>query len=157
MNTPIGVAALLSLGLIASGAHAIPDTREECRASASQDEIVSCIDRGLYDPCDDAGGNWGRAQCAWAHAQIAARRVKLAELEIARRLRQGRAEQVALKQFKDGQRGWEAYRDRHCKFTNQTVELAQFEGTSFLHVGFCYRRLTEQRASELEAILRGHE
>jgi uncharacterized protein YecT (DUF1311 family) len=157
MNTPIGIAVLLSLALIATGAHAVPETREECRASSSQQEIVTCIDRGLYDPCEDAGGNWGRAQCAWAHTEIATRRVKVAEQEVAKRLRRGRTEALALKQFKDGQKAWEAYRDKHCKFTNQTVELEQFNGTSFLHVGFCFRRLTEQRASELEAVLRVQE
>jgi uncharacterized protein YecT (DUF1311 family) len=157
MNAQIGLTALLSLSLMANGAHAIPETREECRASSSQQEIVTCIDRGLYDPCEDAGGNWGRAQCAWAHSEIATRRVKVAEQEIANRLQRGRAEQLAFKQFKDGQKAWEAYRDKHCKFTNQTVELEQFNGTSFLHVGFCFRRLTEQRASELEEVLRRHE
>lgn len=154
----VRVLALLYLGFVISSAcMAAPQSRDECRASQVQGEVVSCIERGLYDPCDDAGGGWGRAQCAWAWAEVADRRVMKAEREILSRLRSGKAERSVLSSFRQSQKDWHAYRDSHCNFTNATVELEQFTETSSSHSGFCRRRLTEQRALELEAIVAKHE
>jgi uncharacterized protein YecT (DUF1311 family) len=148
----------LLLGIVASGTcSAAPQNRDECRASQVQSEVVSCIERGLYDPCDDAGSGWGRAQCAWAWVEVADRRLMKAEREILSRLRIGKAELSASGRFRQAQKHWYAYRDSHCNFTDATVGLAQFKGTSFSHSGFCRRRLTEQRATELEAIATKHE
>jgi uncharacterized protein YecT (DUF1311 family) len=138
---------------ISSGCVAAPQSRDECRASQVQGDVVSCIERGLYDPCDDAGGGWGRSQCAWAWAEIADRRVMKAEHEILSRLRSGKADLSVFNRFRQSQKDWNAYRDSHCSFTNATVDLEQFTGTSSSHSGFCRRRLTEQRALELEAIV----
>lgn len=146
---------LLLLGIAISGTcSAVPQSREECRASRTQSDVVSCIERGLYDPCDDGGGGWGRAQCVWAWAEIADRRVTEAERQVLSRLRKGKADLSAtLTRFRQSQKDWRSYRDSHCGFTNAIVDLEQFNGTSFSTGGYCRRRLTEQRAEELEALV----
>lgn len=146
--------ALLLLGIAISGTClAVPKNRDECRASKVQSNVVSCIERGLYDPCDDAGGSWGRAQCGWAWAEIADRRVTEAEREILSRLRKGKAQIDVLRKFRQSQKDWRSYRDAHCSFMNSTVDLEKFKGGAFSHAGFCQRRVTEQRAEELETVI----
>ena len=146
---------LLLLGIALSGTcSAVPQNREECRAAQTQSDVVSCIERGLYDPCDDAGGSWGGAQCAWAWAEIADRRVTEAERQVLSHLRKGKADLSAtLSRFRQSQKDWRSYRDSHCGFTNAIVDREQFNETSFSHAGFCRRRLTEQRAEELETLV----
>jgi len=139
--------------LLTGQAAAAPATREECRASKQRSEIVDCIRAQLYDPCDDAGGSWGRAQCAWAHLEIADERVRKAEAEIRSRLQGSAAGKKSLPAFEQAAGKWREYRDIHCKFSNATVDLEVFETTTDQHGGFCLRRLTEQRAQELGAVL----
>lgn len=134
---------------------AAPQTADECRASTPQSEIVSCIGRGIYDPCDDAGGGFVKAQCAWAHLEIAQRRVNRAEREILDRLKRSRVPTTAppFKLFQRSQRAWRVFRDDHCRFTNFLGTIEQLDVTSSFDLGFCQRRLTEQRAAELEEAL----
>ena len=156
MNARVLAMALLAV-LLSGNCMAVPQTREDCRASQLQSEVVSCIERGLYDPCDDGGGSWGRAQCAWAWTEVAERRVAKAEREILARLGQSKATTPALAAFRRSQGIWRSYRDSHCRFADATVDLEQFNQTSASHSGFCQRRITEQRAAELEAIVARHE
>ena len=124
MNARVLAMALLAV-LLSGNCMAVPQTREDCRASQLQSEVVSCIERGLYDPCDDGGGSWGRAQCAWAWTEVAERRVAKAEREILARLGQSKATTPALAAFRRSQGIWRSYRDSHCRFADATVDLEQ--------------------------------
>lgn len=151
----------LQLTLFISGAIfcalSFAETRESCRASTDQEKIISCIEQRIYDPCDDAGGSWGRAQCAWAHAEIAERKIKRAEEEIRKRLGKSGAKQDVLARFTASQEHWRKFREAYCHFTNQADDLSQFSGGSFFHLGYCWRRLSEQRSEELATILQRDE
>ena len=150
MSTHVVLSLLLVT--VARSVSAAPASREECRASTQTEDVMHCIQAKLYDPCDDAGGKWGQSQCAWAHAEIAERRVKSAEQEIVRRLA-GARNQAVLAKYQSSQRHWRSYRETYCRFADATVDLQQFKGSSDSHLGYCWRRLTEQRATELEATL----
>jgi uncharacterized protein YecT (DUF1311 family) len=85
--------------------------------------------------------------------EIAERRVSKAESQIVSRLHGGKSELAALGKFRRSQNAWRICRKSHCDFANATVDLEDFNGRSFSDAGFCMRRVTEQRATELENIL----
>lgn len=149
---------IIALGLLClSVSTAVGATeREECRASKDNEKIIRCIELGIYDPCDDSGGKWGASKCAGAHTEIAERRIKKAEDKIELLLKDGDAGRAAYAQFQESQKIWLSFRDSYCRFTNAADDLKEFEG-QFLHLGYCWRRLTEQRADELEALLQHQE
>jgi uncharacterized protein YecT (DUF1311 family) len=37
---------------------------------------ADCIEAAIFDPCEDAGGTWGMAQCVWANLEVAERRIR---------------------------------------------------------------------------------
>jgi len=152
MDAPYALLLFVVAGLLAEPALAL-DTREQCRASQQQEEVIQCIQNGIYDPCDDAGGKWEQAQCAGAHTEIAERELAEAERVIESRLARGKAQRQALAKFRESQRLWRAYRDSYCRFTNAAFDLEQFNGSSYFHLGYCYWRLTEQRAKELQGLV----
>ncbi len=133
------------------------DERQECRkkmSTGSVSEIANCIERGVYDPCDDAGGSVGKSMCAWAHVEVAERKISKAEREILSKLIQVKADENVKSMFLSSQKTWRNFRDQYCEFTNKISDYeSTFRGTSDLYGGFCSRRLTEQRAKELEFIL----
>ncbi len=48
--------------------------RQSCRGTKNQETLIKCVNMKVYDPCEDAGGKWGKAQCGWIHAEIANRK-----------------------------------------------------------------------------------
>lgn len=126
--------------------------RQECRASKDQELIIQCINRKIYDPCEDSGGKWGAAQCGWAHAEIADRRIKEAEKQLITVIKSSKSHDESLKIFETSISAWNSYKDSHCRFTQAVDNLDNFS-SMHLHFAFCLRRLNEQRASELEDVL----
>ena len=130
------------------------DPRTECRDSWDTDHehFIQCVADGTYDPCDDAGGTWGKAQCAWAYNEIAERRITKSENRI-RKLLNG-DKHNALTDFEGAEKDWHAFRERYCRFTNTAEDLPSFpSANSDMDLGYCERRLAEKHADELELIL----
>lgn len=139
--------------------HASAETREACRDSWDKDHehFIQCVEEGAYDPCDDAGGSRGKAQCAWAYNEIAERKIAKAEQAIRGRLRIGPKQKQALAEFLRSQVLWRRSREAYCNFTNAVEDFESFDAISDFDLGFCKRRLAEQRAAELQLILRRSE
>jgi uncharacterized protein YecT (DUF1311 family) len=147
------VGIFIAMVMLLADSFAIANEREECRSSKDREKLIQCIERGVYDPCEDAGGKWGEAQCAGAHTDIAERRIKKAENELALILKSSDAGRSVYEKFQESQKIWLNFRESYCQFTNAADDLKQFGG-QFLHSGYCWRRLTEQRADELESVLK---
>jgi uncharacterized protein YecT (DUF1311 family) len=125
--------------------------REACRASTDTSVIADCIEAGVYDPCDDAGGTWGRSQCAYAHSLVAERRIDRA-LKALRDRGAAELEPSALERLASSQRSFEAYRNEFCAFKGAADDDPYpFAGEMF---GFCIQRMNQVRARELENMLR---
>lgn len=133
---------------------AYADEREDCRKKENTSEVADCIERGVYDPCDDAGGTWGRAQCAYAHTEVAERKIAKAEREIILRLEQAKADKRLKTNFLSVQKSWLEFRKSYCKFTNAINDYGDyFDSSTRTHYGFCILRLTKAHLKELEMIL----
>jgi hypothetical protein len=147
-----------SLSFILLGIFLIPiidsfaSDRQNCRGSKDQEFIISCIEKKIYDPCDDAGGKWGASQCGWAHAEIANRKIKKYESEIKEKIKQSKNHDKVLSLFENSTLAWEEYKKSHCDFTNTADDLDNFSSIH-LHMAFCIRRLNEQRVIELNNVL----
>jgi hypothetical protein len=138
---------------------------------------ADCIEAGIYDPCNDAGGRWGEAQCAWAHLEVAQRRIHRAESQLLELSQQSEeATQIAevLSSYRDR---WKTRSKEFCQKRNRIFleaqareyeaaqepdlnELAkepeppdESDGDDGEKLGFCLRRVTEERAQELERFL----
>lgn len=148
--------ALTTFLLLAFVLPAHADEREICRASQDEQKMVDCVEKGIYDPCDDASPGshgWITAQCAWAHAAVADRKIDKAEKQIIARLK-GTKALKALSEFQKSQRNWKVFSEQYCGFTNLAAEAGVFaDDPMLLSYGFCLRRHKEQRAVELEAYL----
>ncbi|GAB2877201.1 lysozyme inhibitor LprI family protein [Microbulbifer echini] len=125
--------------------------RQSCRASKDQEIIIKCIISNIYDPCEDAGGKWGAAQCGWAHNIIAERKIDSLNAEIIERLSATSNGSELIELFKSDSSAWRSYRDSHCALTNAMNGVENFNGY-VLHMAFCQRRLSEMRVTELEKI-----
>jgi len=147
-------ALTIALLLLSSSASAQDLTREYCRNKADENDMVRCIEQGVYDPCDDSSGSgsgWWTAQCAWAHLKIAEKRLAAAEQAIIGRLRTTSSEPpTAIAELKLAQERWRAFRDVYCRFANAVRDVEGLEGEV---LGYCIRRVTELRAKELEGLL----
>ena len=163
-------------------------TKEECRSGSNepydgtirfggQGEAINiqadCIEAGIYDPCEDALGTWGMAQCAWANMEVAERRIRRTERALPQ-LPGFDAKQVsdALASSSDQ---WRARRATYCrqrdiqhsKAQAQEIEAAKApdpgelvqeppdsgDGDEGEILGYCLRRITEERAQNLEYFL----
>jgi len=148
---------VLGAVLLFAAMSSLADERQECRQKRDVAEIADCIERGVYDPCDDAGGAWGRGMCGAAHIEVAERRVKKSTAAL---LELFGAWQLpgSPQKFLAAQEDWRHYRDKHC---SAPESLAQYfienpEETIFemdISVNSCILRLTENYASELEFTL----
>lgn len=140
-------------------------SREECRigfgdggkpvqGQAEATEVqADCIEAGIYDPCDDAGGKWGEAQCAWAHAQVAQRRIRRA----AERLVASARMSSLPSELKGSSERWEKARESYCGERNEryiayenSSENEETPPDDAEKFGFCFRRLAEERAEDFE-------
>jgi uncharacterized protein len=126
--------------------------RKSCRATKNQETLIKCVNMKIYDPCEDAGGSWGKAQCGWIHGEIANRRSQGLNSEIKERINKNSSNTKEILLFESSILSWESYRDKHCEFTNTANFLDNFNGTN-LSIAYCKRRLNEQRVVELEKIL----
>ncbi|WHI52945.1 lysozyme inhibitor LprI family protein [Microbulbifer sp. MLAF003] len=125
--------------------------RQSCRATKDQEILIKCIKLNIYDPCDDAGGKWGAAQCGWAHNIIAERRIDALDAEIIEKLSKAADGNELIERFKSTSAVWRSYRDSHCALINEMDGLENFSSYR-LHMAFCKRRLSEMRVIELEKI-----
>lgn len=144
-------------------------TRKDCREtqSANASEVIAdCIEAKIYDPCDDAGGTWGAAQCAYAHMEVAERRRRVAEkhlLELWGRTNEARDLRIILSKSNEQ---WIKARDKSCNARNLNYSKYEFEqkdvDISALVPppddaeiwGFCLRRLAEERADDMEYFIK---
>ena len=148
-------------------------TRFDCRSgdgpTGFKDQTIAiqvqadCIEAGLYDPCDDAGGKWGDAQCAWAHMDVANRRIARSERRLIELASAGYPQGRLSEDMASASARWVRARDEYCKERNELFAKApetqeDFDSrraageTDFGEaLGYCARRLAEERASALES------
>jgi len=150
-------------------------TREECRSGSDahfdgtirfdgQGDAIriqaDCIEAGIYDPCDDAGGTWGDAQCAWAHMEVAERRIQRAEKRLIAFSSQSKDTRELSEAFTRSRRRWEEAREKFCVERNRRYATSQSESGAESppddaeKLGYCSRRLAEERADDLEYFVR---
>ena len=132
----------------------VNEAREMCRESQDDGKIVECLEKGIYDPCDDASGvhSSTTARCVFAHTEVANRRIQKAEKKIAAQLKKS-GDKTGMKEFRNSQRKWRDYVKSYCEFAQHAVP----EASPFGSIGMCERRHNEQRADELEQFLASEE
>ncbi len=135
-------------------------TRRECRIgfeggmqTKNQDEAIQihadCIEADVYDPCDDAGGRWGNAQCAWAHLEVAKRRISKAESEI-RRILQGNDRAAGVSgALEQSAKRWKEKTDALCVDRNSRWPAEESTVQDAEPWGYCLKRVAADRADEL--------
>ena len=128
----------------------VNEAREMCRESQDDSKIIECLEKGIYDPCDDASGVHSSitARCGWAHTEVANRRIKKAEKTIIAQLKKF-GNGTGITEFRNSQRKWRDYVKSYCEFANHAAP----EVSPFGSVGMCERRHYEQRADELDEFL----
>lgn len=126
--------------------------RQNCRSAKNQEVLIQCVNKKVYDPCEDSGGSWGASQCGWIHTEIASRKIKDIEMKIIKAIKHSKSHTEALKNFNNSTQAWNAYLAKHCEFTNTADDLENFS-SMHLHLAFCKRRLSEQRVAELKNVL----
>ena len=132
--------------------------RQTCRKNLTvRAFVVECIEQGIYDPCDDSGGSQGRYQCAWAHVDVAERKIKTLVKEITTLFISWKLSDNKIK-FIESEKKWAEYRSSYCESTDALAEYFishSQEAILAMDVdkGFCYRRLTEKHAEELDFAL----
>lgn len=152
----MGIKVVVAVMLLGAAASSFADERQECRHKRHLEEIADCIERGVYDPCDD-GSNRGLALCGPAHVELAERRLKNSTTALLA-LFDAWALPDASKQFMAAQASWRQYRDQHCKASNSLAGyfIAHSEEAIYamdISETFCVLRLTQSYASELELTL----
>lgn len=140
-------------------------SREECRSGEApqgfkdQSEAIAlqadCIEAGIYDPCEDSGSRWGDAQCAWANLHVAERRIRTAEQSLIASAQKSKPTGRLQNELNSSGERWKAARERFCEERDQLVTKAEEAGDaeqtdSGEKLGYCMRRVTEERALELE-------
>ena len=107
--------------------------RKFCRNNLGDREIIiECINRGLYDPCDDAGGRLGRSQCIFAHTEIAERRIIKSRKEIIMAFKNSNSDKKVINEFIEAENKWEELRESSCKDPKKRV----------YDYGSCYKNYT---------------
>jgi uncharacterized protein YecT (DUF1311 family) len=142
--------------------------RYECRIGfgdsgkgKGQDEAIriqaDCIEAGIYDPCEDAGGKWGEAQCAWANMEVAERRIHRATNRLIASSARSKQSGDLSSELAASQQRWLAARDTSCRERNeryfayeQSSDGDELPPDDAEKLGFCFRRLAEERAEDLE-------
>lgn len=155
-------------------------TRRECRIgfdggveTKSQAEAIQihadCIEAEVYDPCDDAGGRWGQAQCAYAHLEVSKRTIKRLEADI-RNLLRGQAKEAEISRVLElSGKNWQVRTDGVCAERDRRwppVEVANPDGDTWVvneppevpegeaePWGYCLKRSAAERADELQTWL----
>lgn len=150
-------------------------TREECRSGKNtpydgairfggQDVAIQiqadCIEARIFDPCQDAGGTWGLAQCGWANLEVAERRVRRAQDALLQL--PGLDTQSLNRAISSSAVRWDHHRNQYCQQRNRRElagpvwpfkPLPPPDDDGGEPASFCYRRLTEKRAHDLEDLL----
>jgi hypothetical protein len=147
---------ILAIVLSVAATSLLADERQECRQKRDVSKIADCIERGVYDPCDDAGGAWGRGMCGAAHIEVAERRIKKSTAAILKLFDAWKLPESP--KFLSAQEDWRQYRDKHCSASGSLAQyfIEHSEETIFamdISENFCILRLTEGYASELEFTL----
>lgn len=146
----VAFAAISISSLAVAGAY------EECKKTDSEEQVIKCIEKGTWDPCDEGGGpnSWVGAQCGTAHAEIAARKLKAVETTISNRLHNAGRTSIRSK-FLSSQKQWRTFANNYCSFVNEADDSALFTkaGPYYLRYNFCMKRLTTERLNELTAYI----
>ena len=151
-------------------------TRPECRIgfdggvkTKNQAEAIQihadCIEADVYDPCDDAGGKWGEAQCVWAHLEVSKRRISKAESDIRLLLRGNDRAAGVSGAVEQSAKRWQTQTDGICADRNSRwppAESAAQDAESFgvseppttpegeaEPLGYCLKRVAAERADEM--------
>lgn len=139
--------------LLASLAYA--DEYEDCRKSQTEEQVIQCIEKGIWSPCDEGSSptSWLGSQCAWATAEISARKLKAIEKEISKRL-QASGQVSTQRKFLASQRSWRSFVEDYCRFVNDAGDSRLFvNDPNYLTLGSCTSRLTDERVRELSYYL----
>ena len=134
------------------------DDRQECRQKRAVSDIADCIERGVYDPCDDAGSAWGRGMCASAHIEVAERRITKATSALLKHFAEWKLPVSKRKELISAHGQWREYREKHCRASDSLAEyfIKHSKETIFAmdtNYSFCFLRLSQQYADELEFTL----
>ncbi len=113
---------------------------------------ADCIEAGVYDPCDDAGGTWGAAQCAWANLEVANRRIRRAEAALtAITHRWKRIAQALPSELEASSQRWSG-QQQFCSKQNRLYDGPMSDIGE--PIGFCMGRTAKERADKLELLVR---
>ena len=128
------------------------DERKECKLKATDvSDFAYWIERGVYDPCDDAGDGFYRGMCATAHVEVAERRLRRVEEKILSLYATLNLSVRERDQFIESQKIWLQYRESYCL---STEPLQEINGVYLMSLRWvCFRRMTEKHAEELEYTL----
>lgn len=140
-------------------------TTDSCRnknlaSELADSELADCIEKDLYDPCDDASGSATLVNCYVGHTEVAKRRIERATAAITKSAEGSKVEWRGSVR-KDGREQpprnylvyannlWSDYVWEQCLLVNALDD--KYEG--FENLVQCELRLYRQRAEELEQIL----
>jgi len=153
-------AAVLSMLPLATPAAEL--TPETCRASDDAQVLADCIERRIYQPCEEAGGSVGDVRCVVGRRAVAERRIERATKRIAERsakagaVKRGSVDRSGSSQpprdhVLEGNKLWERYVWEQCLFLNELYSVGLAGGE---RLGFCEARLMEERANLLDRTLK---
>ena len=137
-------------------------TPDACRASDDAEVLADCIERRIYQPCDEAGGSVGDVRCVVGRKAVAERRIVRTTKRIAERsakagvVKRGSVDRNGLSQpprdhVLEGNALWERYVREQCLFLNELYSVGLAGGE---RLGFCEAKLMEDRANLLERTLK---
>jgi hypothetical protein len=134
----------------------LADAYQDCRKSQTEAQVIECIEKGIWNPCDEGAGptSWVGSQCGFAHTEIASRKLKAIEAEISKRLQDAGKIEVR-RRFLESQKMWRTFADHYCSFVNAAddTELFAHGDPYFLRGNFCMGRLVTERLKELSSYI----
>lgn len=140
------------LAMFASVAHGGID---ECKDD-SVSGLADCAEQGIFDICNLVGGKLGDAYCPQVQLELAERRLSRAVKNILARKYRGKGSEPASMKFLTAQKKWKSFRDEYCRFIGAIESFKEQEQPDWYATSeaYCPARLTEQRAQELETLLK---
>lgn len=128
---------------------------EECK-DHSISGLANCAEQGVFDICNLAGGKLGDAHCPQVQLELAERRLSRAVTNVLARNYRGKGSETARMRFLAAQRKWKSFREEYCRFIGAIEAFKEQEQPDWFATSeaYCPARLTEQRAKELEVLLK---
>lgn len=126
-----------------------------CRENANEDQIVECIEKNIWNPCEEgaSGSSFWGAQCGWAHNKIAENKIKGLEEKILKTLRNNPNKENVLEKFLLAEEHWNQFRKDYCEFSNIASGLDGFNDDTSIHLAYCLRNTAQEHAERLKSML----